>query len=628
MLAEAGTLVAALVAGLAFDPPLTVSEWAQEHRFLSPKASSEPGRWRNERTPYLTEIMDALGRGSPVEEVVFMKGAQVGGTEAGNNWLAYIIDVSPGPVLAVQPTVDIARRFSRQRLEPLIEDSPRLRGRVSERRSRDSQNTVLGKDFPGGVLMLAGANSAAGLRSMPVRDLFLDEVDAYPLDVDGEGDPISLAKARTRNFHNRKVLEVSTPTISGQSRIEDAFEASDQRYYHVPCPECGHYAPIEWKRLRWEKGDPASVRLACEGCGALISETSKSAMLAAGRWVPTFPERAVRGYHLSALYSPYGWFSWEDAVKAWEEAQSNEKKLRVFVNTILGETWREKGEAPEWQRLYHRREEYRIGTVPAGGVFLTAGCDVQKDRLEVEVVAWAERMESWSIDYVVIPGDPASDVPWRALEELLNRPYPTETGGAIAIAKLAVDSGYETQAVYDWCRSQPFARVMACKGNESLRQCVGPVSVVDVNWKGKRLSRGARVWPIGSSHMKSELYGWLRQPQPTSPTAPLPFGWCHFPQYAEHWFEMLTAEELRVRKVRGYARPLWEKIRERNEALDCRVLARAAAASLGVDRWDEKRWRRERITSAVSVTASEQPKPKARRRRERSGGFDGYQLEL
>jgi phage terminase large subunit GpA-like protein len=257
------------------DPRLSVSEWADAHRFLSQTASGEPGPWRTERTPYMREIMDCLSPSSPVEKVIFMKGAQIGGTEAGNNWIGYVIHHSPGPMLAVQPTVEMAKRWSKQRVASLIDSTPVLRDRVKEARSRDSGNTVQSKEFPGGILVMTGANSAVGLRSMPVRYLFLDEVDAYDFDVDGEGDPVSLASQRTITFANRKIFLVSTPTIQGFSRIELEYEASDRRRWWVPCPECNEHQVLEEKRLQWPKDQPESAAYYCAHCGVAIPSHRK-----------------------------------------------------------------------------------------------------------------------------------------------------------------------------------------------------------------------------------------------------------------------------------------------------------------------------------------------------------------
>jgi phage terminase large subunit GpA-like protein len=271
---------ASAAAGARPDPLLKISQWADRYRTLSQRASAEPGPWRTDRTPYLREIMDCLSPASPIERTVFMKGAQIGGTEAGNNWIGYVIHQAPGPMMAVQPTVEMAKRNSKQRLDPLIEESEALRALVSDPRSRDSGNTILAKEFPGGVLVMTGANSAVGLRSMAARYLFLDEVDGYPGDVEGEGDPVNLATARTRTFARRKIFMCSTPKITGSSRIEAAFEESDQRFYWVPCPVCREFQTLKFPELRWPKGQPEKAVYICEHCGQEIHNHQKQSMLA------------------------------------------------------------------------------------------------------------------------------------------------------------------------------------------------------------------------------------------------------------------------------------------------------------------------------------------------------------
>ncbi|SHN78435.1 phage terminase large subunit family protein, partial [Oceanicella actignis] len=351
--------------GLTPDPWLTVSEWADRHRWLSSRASAEPGRYRTDRTPYMRAIMDALSPGHPAQRVVFQKAAQVGATEAGNNWIGFVIHHAPGPMLAVQPTVELAKRNSRQRIDPLIEESPALKERVRPARARDSGNTQLSKDFPGGVLVMTGANSAVGLRSMPARYVFLDEVDAYPASADEEGDPVGLAEARSLTFaHRRKVFLVSTPTIRGVSRIEREYEASDQRRFFVPCPHCGAMQWLRFERLRWEKGKPETTAYHCDACDEPIQEQHKPAMLSLGEWRPTAEARDARtvGFHLSALYSPPGWKSWADIARDKEAAAGSDEAERVFRNTVLGETWIETGDAPDWQRIAERREDWPAGT--------------------------------------------------------------------------------------------------------------------------------------------------------------------------------------------------------------------------------------------------------------------------
>ena len=594
-------LIRAWSRGIRPDPNLTVSEWADRHRWLSSRASAEPGRYRTVRTPYMREIMDRLSPGDPTQRIVFMKAAQVGATEAGNNWIGFAIHQAPGPMLAVQPTVELAKRNSRQRIDPLIDESPELRERVKPARSRDAGNTMLSKEFAGGILIMTGANSAVGLRSTPARYIFLDEVDAYPASADEEGDPVTLAEARSLTFaHRRKVFLVSTPTIRGLSRIERELEASDQRRFFVPCPHCDAMQWLKFDRLRWEKGRPETAEYLCEGCDGAIAEHHKTAMLEAGEWRATAePEDpGTVGYHLSALYSPVGWLGWDRIARAWEAARGSDEAIKAFRNTILGETWVESGEAPDWQRLADRREAWKPGTVPAGGLFLTAGADVQKDRIEVDVWAWGRGLESWLVDHVVIEGGPGDPACWQQLTDLLGRTWTYASGEHLAIARLAIDTGYETSAVYGWARQVGFAQVAPVKGLDGFNRSspvTGP-TYVDATVAGKRLRRGARLWSVATSTFKAETYRFLRQDRPAEEEiaagAPFPPGTVHLPSWADsEWLKQLAAEQLvTVKGKRGFTKLEWQKLRERNEALDCRVYARAAAWIAGADRWSEARW--------------------------------------
>src|SRR5580704_14848450 len=574
------------------DPLLTISEWADRYRALSQRASAEPGPWRTDRTPYLREIMDCLSPSSLVETVVLMKGAQVGGTECGNNWIGYVVHQAPGPMLSVQPTVEMAKRNSKQRIDPLIEESEALRKLVRDPRSRDSCNTMLAKEFPGGILVMTGANSAVGLRSMAARYLFFDEVDAYPGDVDGEGDPVNLALARTRTFARRKVFMISTPKITGRSRIESCFEDSDQRYYWVPCPFCDAYQTLKFPQVRWPKGEPERAVYVCEECSAEINNHQKHWMLPRGEWRAAAPGAGkAAGFHLSSLYSPVGWFSWADAAQMFVEAQKNPALLQVFVNTVLGQTWALRGDAPEWQRLYDRREDYAIGTVPKGGLFLTAGVDIQKDRIEAEIVAWGRGKESWSVDYQVLEGRTSEAAVWQKLTALLGTSYPAEGGAKLPIVRLAIDSGYATPEVYAWARQHGGAQVVVIKGDARAQAPVAQPSPVDVGPRGDRVRWGVKVWPVNGAMIKEELYRWLHLDRPTEESgAPYPPGYCHFPKYSEEYFKQLTAEQLVTRIVKGYRRPEWQKTRERNEGLDARVYARSAAAVYGMDRFTDVVW--------------------------------------
>jgi phage terminase large subunit GpA-like protein len=586
--------------GLTPDPLLSVSAWADQHRMLSSKASAEPGRWRTARTPYLREIMDCLSPASPVERVVFMKGAQVGGTECGSCWIGYVIHHAPGPMMAVWPTVEMAKRNSKQRIDPLIEESPVLAERIAPARARDSGNTILAKEFRGGVLVMTGANSAVGLRSMPVRYLFLDEVDGYPIDVEGEGDAISLAEARTRTFSRRKIFIVSTPTIAGASSIEREYEASDQRRYFVPCPHCGHAQWFRFECLRWERGRPETVAYVCESCDVPIAEHHKTWMLEHGQWRATAPGNGrTAGFHLSSLYSPVGWRSWREIAAAWEGAidkvTGSASAIKTFRNTELGETWIEEGDAPDWQQLLERREEYRIGAVPRGGLLLVGGADVQKDRIEVSVWAFGRGKEAWLVEHRVLMGDTARDAVWTGLRAVLGETWTHAGGAQLPLARLAIDTGFATQEAYAFVRACRDSRVMAVKGAARGAALIGVPTAVDVTVAGRKLRRGVKVHSVAVGIAKQEFYNHLRLHADVAAdgvTPVYPPGYVHLPKVDAEYLQQLCAEQLITRRDRsGYPVREWQKLRERNEALDCYVYARAAAAAAGLDRFEERHWR-------------------------------------
>ena len=573
---------------IAPPPLLAVHEWADAYRMLSSTASSEPGPYRSRRTPYVREPMENLSATSPVEETVLMWGAQTAKSETGNNWIGYTVDYDPAPMLAVQPTVDIAKRFSRQRLAPMISDTIRLSSKIAASKSRDSSNSMLSKEFPGGILLLAGANSAAGLRSMPIKKLFLDEVDAYPLDVDGEGDPVELARARTRTFNRRKILLTSTPTIKGLSRIESAFLETDQRRFFVPCPHCGRK---DW--LRWEnfiipkdedgKKQPHKAFMLCrDGCGGVIEEHHKTVMLDAGEWRPTAPENLSvkrRGYHLSSLYSPVGWLSWAEIAEKWIRAQGNPSRLKEFINTVLAETWEEAGDRLDHTGLMARLEDYPADVLPAGVVMLTAGVDVQHDRLEVEIVGWGAGEETWSIDYLVLRGDPTTDLVWQQLDyHLTQRVWANpERGVTLRVARSFVDAGDQSARVYEYTKPRLSSGIFACRGS-SKGEAAPLVGRPTTNNIGK-----APLYPVGTISAKDLIYGRLRiELEDGEDVKP---GYCHFPnRYTPTYFEQLTSNVAITRYTKGFAKREYIKDRwKRDEALDCRVYATAAFYSLGVN---------------------------------------------
>lgn len=611
---RAAALVDALFAEYMRPPAnVTVSQWADRHRMLSGKASSEPGPWRTDRTPYLRAIMDDLSARSTVQEVVVMFAAQLGKSESGMNWLGYIIDNEPGPAMCVQPTTDMAKRFSRQRISPMLEETPALRRKVRDNRSRDDANTTLMKDFTGGVLVVSGANSAAGLRSMPVRYLFLDEIDAYPLDVDGEGDPVALAEKRTSTFARRKVLKVSTPTTKDFSRIEAAYQATNACRYWVPCPHCAESQTLEWGAssahgLKWAKQDDgspdlASVHYVCAHCGAVIEEHHKPQMLVAGQWraakSASRPGR-MTGYHLNALYAPLGWISWADLVAQWHDAslaakQGDVTKLKTFTNTVLAETWEEQGDKVAGHDLARRAEDYPLGVVPHGGLLLTMGVDVQGDRIEYRVWAWGRGQESWLIERAILYGDPAVEEGqpgsvWTKLTERRRTPLLHANGAQSLVSATAIDTGgHHTQQVYAYARAHQHAHVLAVKGASGRGKAVlSKPSDIDVTWRGQKIPRGVKLWLIGTDIAKSVIYGRLRQSTPGP-------GFIHLPKELAKTdeFEQLTAERLATKYIKGHARLEWIKPNgRRNEALDCAVYAYAAAIWGGLERFTEVQWQR------------------------------------
>lgn len=595
------SLISAAYASFTPPPKLTLSQWAEEYAQLSAESAAEPGKWRN--LPYQVGIMDAI-TDPRVERVTVIKSARVGYTKIVGHCIGFYIHYDPCPIMVVQPTEADAEGYSKEEIAPMIRDTPVLKDLVADSKTRDSGNTILQKQFPGGTLSLVGANSPRGFRRVSRRVVIFDEVDGYPPSAGPEGDQIKLGIRRTEYYWNRKIICGSTPTTESQSRIAPMFEESDKRHFHVPCPHCKEFQVLKFPNLKWPENAPEKAYFVCVHCQKSIDHREKKGMIEAGRWIPEKEFNGHAGFHIWAAYSFSPNATWGHIAKEFLEAKKEgTEALKTFINTALGETWKEKGDAPEWERIYDRRETYPIGRVPIGGLFLTAGVDIQKDRIEAEIVAWGRDRESWSIDYRVLPGDTATQAPWVALDALLNEHFPTEKGGELPIRAMGVDTGYQTQEVYNWVRRHSPARVFALKGRDELPTIVGQPSPVDVSTAGKRIRRGLRIWPVGVSLIKNELYSWLRLRRGTAPGEAAPPGYMHFPQYGEEYFLMLTAEELISRLVKGFKKFEWRKIRDRNEALDVRVYARAAASIVGMDRYTERQW------SAIDPGGSPRPAP-------------------
>jgi phage terminase large subunit GpA-like protein len=593
-------------------PNLTVTEWAEANRVLSAKDSAEPGPYRIRRTPYAREPQDCLGARSQIEEVVLMWGAQTSKTTVGTNWIGYTIDHNPGPIMVLWPTINVAKRNSRQRLTPMFDATPSLRRKVAERKAKDEANTMLLKDFAGGVLAIVGANSGSDLSSMPMRDIFMDEVDRFPVDIPGEGKPSELAEARQTTYPRRKRLKTSTPTIRHLSDIESAFEASDKSRYHVPCPHCGELQPLEWGSdkphgLKWDKDETgkvirSSIRYVCRVYGCEIQEHHKTKMLADGRWVAENPgaqDGKVRGFHLSSLYSPLGWLSWYDLVRQWVAAMAalakgDPSKLRVFINTRLADTYEDQGEKANESDLRKRAADIPLRVVQWGHFVNTMSVDVQVDRLHIHIWAWGRGMRRQLVDRHVIYGNPAlaeseAESPWADLTEYRRTPVLHVSGQDAPLLGCMIDSsnGNHTQAIYAYARAHKGERVMAVKGQSVAgKAIVGKPTLQEVNWRGDKVKKGVSLWPIGTDVAKTEIYGRLRVATPGP-------GYVLISRHVHpETFEQITSERLVTKyDARGRSKREWVKpAGKANEDLDCAVYGLACAHWAGIDRWKEGDW--------------------------------------
>lgn len=588
-------VVTSFVEGLQPDPELRVWEWADQHMVLTSKASKEAGPWRTSRIPYAYVPMEALSATDPCKSVVIMKGSQLGFTEVGNCWLGYLIDCVPASILAIQATLDFAKIFSKQRIQPLIDACPRLLSKVAESKSRDSGNTILSKEFSGGMLQIAGANSPSSLASMPIRNVFMDEIDRWTKDAGGEGSPIELAEARTRTYSsNKKIYKVSTPTIDGRSAIQAEYAASSQEKFYVPCPHCGESQTLVWEQIKYDPADiRGTIEYECVGCRRGIKEHYKTQMLNAGVWIADAPDvKEIRGFYINSLYSPIGWFSWAEAAEKYEEARKDIEKLKVWTNTVMGLPFREVGELPDFQRLYERREDYRPGRLPAGAAILTAGIDVQKDRLELAVIAWGPDKEKWLVDYQVFVGDIEEDGCWDEAEAYLNGDFEVEGSRyPTRIQAFAIDSGFANLRVSQFAKRFPRNRCFLIKGMDKGAVFIGNARAGEVKVNGKKVKTGLKVWNIVPAMAKTELFRQLNLPAPEDGMKATP-GFFHFHRSLKlEWFKGLCSEELRSTKVKGFDVWHFEKIYRRNEPLDTVVYSRAAFSIIGGDRWKPSKWK-------------------------------------
>ncbi|MES2869197.1 MAG: phage terminase large subunit family protein [Pseudomonadota bacterium] len=602
--------------GLRPDPSLWVDQWADEYmRIPRDAGAAEPGKYRTSRTPYAREPMRCLSPAHPCKRVVTMVASQLMKTQIALNWIGGLIHMVPSNILTLLPSLSLAKRVS-SRISKTIKATPVLSERVASSRSRDSRNTMDTKEFEGGSLYVTTAGSAANLAELSARYIYGDEIDRWDVDVGEEGDPIELAETRGSTFgRNAKFYFSSSPTIKGASRIADLFESSDQRYYYVPCPHCGHMQILEWENLHYS-ADFNVVHYQCSGpeCDVLIEEHHKGQMLARGEWRSHAPgDGETIGFHLNALYAPLGWTDWRSLAKQFEKAKKAQNRgdlepMQVFYNTRLAKVWDSAQEQTKADVLKERarRETYGLGSMAYRVLMLTASVDVQANRLELMVMGWGVGMERWVIDYQVIWGDPADDRTWAVLDDKLKVRYPHPCGVGLGILATAVDSGgHHTDEVYQFCRLRRWRNIFAIKGaSKPGRPVIAQrPSMVDVTWKGQTERNGAELWFVGTDTAKDWIYN--RYPFEDGPGA------LHFANdLPDEFFDQCVAERKVARYIKGYKRIEWVKGKaERNEALDLMVYNLAMAHYLGLNRYKEHDW--ERIRQALAQAGLFDDKPPA-----------------
>lgn len=559
-------------------PNMTLSQWADEKRVLSKKTSAEPGRWKTSKAPYQREIMDAISDVA-VQKVVVMSAAQIGKTDGFIlNPIGYYMDYDPSPIMVMQPNLQMGESFSKDRLSPMIQDTPVLHSKVSDK-SRNSGNTILHKEFPGGHITIVGANSPSGLRSRPIRILLADEIDGYPATAGKDGDPLLLASKRLTTFWNKKEVFISTPTVKGASRIEIEFENSTQEIWNVPCPACGELQPLEWGQVQFDKNDLNEINYVCTKCGVVSSEIEWKEHFTKGKFYPRYPERTVRGFYLNSLASLF--VEWREIVEKFLVANEEKKKgniemLKAWTNTEMAQTWEEEGNEVDNDMLYNRREKYNC-EVPNEVLVLTVGVDTQDDRFEIEVVGWGVDYESWGIKYQIIYGDLKLQPVWDKLDAFLNQTFVRADGTKLKILRVCMDAGgHFFNQVLKFCKPRLARGIYPIRGRDGFDKPYIPRP-------SKNNREQTPMFTLGVDTGKALTYQALAVGSEGA-------NYCHFPKeadrgYTEDYFKGLTAERMVLTYTKGKAHYVWrlkENWTKRNEPLDCRNYARAALEISGV----------------------------------------------
>lgn len=584
---------AAFASGLEPDPNLTVDEWAERYMVIPKSAgASEYGKYRGARTPHARQVMRALSNDHPCKRVAVMGASQMLKTQVGLNWFGSTVHQSPSNFLWILPTGKLAKRAS-ARVAKTIEAVPELAERVAAPRSRDSINTLDTKEYIGGALTVVTAGAAANLSELSARYVLFDEVDRSEGNVQGEGDPVALAEARQTTFErNRKSYFPSSPKTKGSSIIEALYLQGTQHEALADCVHCGHAQPLVFERLQLDDSGQA-VYPCCE-CGACMYETDKTRMFARGAWSEgVVGDGETESFTINGMFLPYGWFSWLGLLREYEAAKAkldegSDELMITFYNTRLARSWERKKEQTKASELQARAEPYMLGTVPKGALILTATVDTQPDRLELKVTGWGEGLEGWIVDYQIIFSPPTEQATWDRLDEMLLSRYPHAGGRMLPISATLIDSGgANTHDVYNFTRTRQHRHVYAIKGASTLNKPIlsAKPSLVDVNWMGKSMPHGAKLWLIGTDTAKDYLAA--RYHLTSGPGA------IHFPAgLPTEYYEQLTAEFCVTVFKRGRKVRVWEKKKnDRNEAGDLMVYSVAAAHYLGLHKKTPAQWK-------------------------------------
>ena len=560
-----------------------VSEWADKYRILGRATSARPGKWNTSFVPYSEDIMNAVCN-SQVREIFIMASSQIAKTEMLNNIIGYYVDVKPTSIMVIHPTLDVAEEWAMTRLTDMLNVTPRLRERMV------GKTTTLYKQFMGGYITIAGANSPSTLAGKPIQIVLADDIDRFG--ITREGDPLALARARMKTFPDSKLIGASTPTDSF-SKIAFEYEKTNKQELAVPCVKCGEYFIPEWDNVKWdrtESGRLKEVYLECPACKEHHTEKHKKQLLDNYKWIIGNPDIIeFQGFKLNEIVSPF--VTWKAMVKEFLDVKGNPAQFQVWVNTALGQKWnKNQSQAPEWESIKAKAEIYDVSTVPTGVKTLIAGVDIQLDRIEASIVGYGDNDETWQIDHIILPGDTSSykNPVWLELTALLYKDFSstTDVDRIFRIASMGVDTGFRTEEVYKWSRTFPKGKILLLKGVDKS---------ADTIYKSKVKKYHHILWYANVSRLKLSLYSKLRLVINKESSVDddkdinnatnkqemnvIPTGYCHFPfGMHDEFFKQLVSEQLEYKSSRNGTRKVaWKKLRERNEALDTRVYAQAVA---------------------------------------------------